>query len=338
MIGKIMTGRSLYHCLKYCQEDKRELTEEQKQKLSEQGQLQHRNRAEVLEFNQCFGNLKELTEQMRDVRNLSRRVEKPVLHMTLSLAPDEHLSKDQWADIGRKCKQEFGVADHQYVTILHKDTDKQHIHIVANRVGFDGKAAKDGNNYKRMAAFCRRVEKEFELNKVLSPRQFLAPDERLLPRNDQRKKQLKADILKSLKQVSTFSGFQNRMEALGYQVIKGRGISFIDSKKVRTKGSEVGLSLGTINKILGLQSKIKMEGLGQVNSDLILPGSPATGETPAPVSAQNTEDSSVLGALAHELGVLFSEVMKSEAAYYGESYPGLYTPKKKRKKRKQQHL
>lgn len=49
------------------------------------------------------------------------------------------------------CAEEFSVADHQHVSILHKDTREQHIHLVANRVGFDGKAAKDGNSYRRMA-------------------------------------------------------------------------------------------------------------------------------------------------------------------------------------------
>ncbi|EOR95367.1 hypothetical protein ADIARSV_1479 [Arcticibacter svalbardensis MN12-7] len=48
--------------------------------------------------------------------------------------------------------EEFGVGDHQYICVLHKDTKEQHIHIAANRVGFDGKAAKDGNSYKRMSA------------------------------------------------------------------------------------------------------------------------------------------------------------------------------------------
>lgn len=338
MIGKIMTGKSLYYCLKYCLEDKRELTEEMKKNLSEMEHVQHLNRAEVLEYNQCFGDLKDLTEQMKDVRNLSRRVEKPVLHMTLSLSPDEKLTREQWTAIGRQCAREFGVEDNQYVTILHKDTEKQHVHIVANRVGFDGRAAKDGNNYKRMAAFCRRMEKQFQLQEVLSPRQFLAPKERLIPRNDQRKKHLKADILKSIKQVSTFSDFRIQMEALGYQVIKGRGISFIDSKKVRTKGSEINFSLATINRILDLQNRIKIESSMKKKPGRTDAYKPEQSKSSPSVLTQNADTPSVASTLVHELGLLFFEVMKSEVAYYGESYPNLYPPKKKRKKRKQQHL
>ncbi len=47
------------------------------------------------------------------------------------------------------------------------------------------------------------------------------------------------------------------MKKLGYTVLKGRGISFIDNKKVKIKGSEVGFSLATINKILQLKLSIK---------------------------------------------------------------------------------
>ena len=256
MIGKVSIGKSLYHCLSYCLEDKRKLSAEEKKKLSEGDGVQHQNRAEVLAYNLCYGDKKELADQFREVRKLSRRTEKPALHLTLRLAPGEQLSRSQLTEIGSKCAEEFGVADHQYVCILHKDTKEQHIHIVANRVGFDGKAAKDGNNYRRMATLCRRLEKEYNLKQVLSPKAFLSPEERNLPRHDQRKEKLKHDIRDTLQQVKDYPAFERVMKKLGYQILKGRGIAFIDDKKVRTKGSEVGFSLMKIEKILHLKEEI----------------------------------------------------------------------------------
>jgi hypothetical protein len=43
------------------------------------------------------------------------------------------------------------------------------------------------------------------------------------------------------------------MQYLGYKVLKGRGICFIDDKKVKIKGSEVGFSLAEIEKRLKYQ-------------------------------------------------------------------------------------
>ncbi|ANH83158.1 hypothetical protein A8C56_21180 [Niabella ginsenosidivorans] len=42
--------------------------------------------------------------------------------------------------------------------------------------------------------------------------------------------------------------FQQKVREQGFEIIKGRGISFVDSKGVKVKGSDVGLSLQTIEK------------------------------------------------------------------------------------------
>jgi len=256
MIGHVSKGASFFHCISYCLEDKIKLTEEMKRQLTQADDLQHKDRAEVLEYNLCFGDKYELAAQFRDVTKLSKRVEKPVLHLSLRLAPGENLSRDKLIEIGREAAKEFGVADHQYICVLHKDTKEQHIHIAANRVGYDGKVASDSKSYKRMAALCRRLEKQYNLQEVLSPRAFLSAQERLLPRHDQRKERLRENIRQTLKDVNHFSEFQKKMEDLGYQVLKGRGISFVDDKKVKIKGSEVGFSLAKIEKILALKQEL----------------------------------------------------------------------------------
>jgi len=250
MIGHVSIGSSFYHCISYCLEDKIELSEEKKLALAVQDRLQHKDRAEVLEYNKCFGNKYELTQQFKDVRRLSRRVERPMLHLTLRLAPEDTLTKEQLREIGRECAKEFGIADNQYICVLHKDTKEQHIHIAANRVGFNGKVANDSNSYKRMSELCRRLEKKYGLQEVLSPRVFLSPKDRLLPRHDSRKEKLKTDIRQTLTYANSYLGFERQMKELGYKVLKGRGISFIDDKKVKIKGSEVGFSLAKIEKIL----------------------------------------------------------------------------------------
>jgi hypothetical protein len=259
MIGHVSVGASSYHCISYCLEDKIELSEDQKQQLSLADELQHKDRAEVLEYNKCFGNKYELAEQFRDVQKLNKRVEKPVLHLSLRLAPGETLTRNQLIEIGREAAKEFEVENNQYICVLHKDTKEQHIHIAANRVGFDGKVASDSNSYLRMAKLCRRLEMQYNLQQVLSPRAFLSPEDRLLPRHDKRKERLENDIRKTLKEVTNYSDFEKKMTELGYRVIKGRGISFIDDKKVKIKGSEVGFSLGKIEKILALKQELAIK-------------------------------------------------------------------------------
>jgi len=47
------------------------------------------------------------------------------------------------------------------------------------------------------------------------------------------------------------------MKQKGYELIKARGIAFRDKQKVYTKGSEVGFSLQTIEKILVFKAELK---------------------------------------------------------------------------------
>lgn len=259
MIGTISTGKSFYHCISYCLEDKRDMTEEQKLTQAEIDGLQHQNRAEILEYNLCFGNKQELTDQFRDVQKLSKRVEKPVLHLSLRLATGEFLTHEQLTDMGRKLAEAFDVADKQYFTVLHKDTREQHIHLVANRVGYNGKAVSTSNNYLKMDRLCRRLEKEYQLKEVLSARRFLSKEQRLIPRHDTRKERLGEDIRQTLEKVWDYTSFERHMQSLGYQVIKGRGVSFIDGKKVKIKGSEVGFSYAKIEKILALKQRLRIK-------------------------------------------------------------------------------
>ncbi|MEJ7737183.1 MAG: relaxase/mobilization nuclease domain-containing protein [Chitinophagaceae bacterium] len=243
MIGKITIGKSFRGCLLYCLNDK--LQDHNKDQVM-------KDRAEILVFNQCYGNQKELIQQFNEVRQLNSKLSKPVLHITLSLVPGEELPKEKLIEMCQDCAKDMGFENSQYVAIHHKDTSHQHLHIVANRIGFDKRTVSDSNNFQKIAAYCRRMELKFNLTQVLSPRKFLPKDMRQIPRQDERKEKLKNCIQSTLKQVSDYQQFEQVMKALGYQVLKGRGISFIDDKKVKIKGSEVGFSLMKIERKLAL--------------------------------------------------------------------------------------
>jgi hypothetical protein len=244
MIGKITIGKGFRGCLLYCLNDK--LSQHPEEQIM-------KDRAEILLFNQCYGNQKELISQFNDVRNLNPKLSKPVLHITLSLAPGDQLAKEKLMEMCQDCAKDMGFENNQYVAIHHKDTNHQHLHIVANRIGFDKRTVSDSNNFQKIATFCRKTEMKFGLTEVLSPRKFLPKEQWQIPRKDTRKEKLKNSIQGALQKASNYQQFEQIMESLGYQVLKARGIAFIDDKKVKIKGSEVGFSLMTIEKILALK-------------------------------------------------------------------------------------
>lgn len=89
-----------------------------------------------------FGeNIKELTQEFTQTRNIRPDIDKPVWHTSLSLTPEEEkLGPEKWQEIAENYleKMGFDLANNQYVVVRHNDTEKDHIHILANRVGLDG--------------------------------------------------------------------------------------------------------------------------------------------------------------------------------------------------------
>ena len=253
MIGKISTGKSFRGCLNYLYEGRLQ------QNKALQEIEQEKKQAHVICYNLCFGNKKELIAQFNEVSDLNRKLSKPVLHASLSFAHSDQLSNQDKIDIGKQMAKDFGFENNQYVVIEHCDRQHQHLHIVANRVGYDAKTVSDSNNYKRMASFCRSMERKHQLEQVLSPRKFLSKEERMLPRQDIRKEALKEAIAKFLKQCTTMKEFQNKITAKGYEVELGRGIAFTDAQAVRFKGSQVGHPLLKIEKQLAQNEQQQQE-------------------------------------------------------------------------------
>lgn len=62
------------------------------------------------------------------------QTDKPVQHLSISLAPGEHLSREQWEQVVDTTLRDLGLKGHQALVVAHNDTPHEHIHIVVNRV------------------------------------------------------------------------------------------------------------------------------------------------------------------------------------------------------------
>ena len=62
------------------------------------------------------------------------RTDKPTQHLSISLAPHEHLSREQWEKVVDTTLRDLGLEGHQALVVAHQDTSHEHIHIVVNRV------------------------------------------------------------------------------------------------------------------------------------------------------------------------------------------------------------
>lgn len=267
MVGKITTGKSFRGCLNYLFQGRLQETKEAQQLVAQQKQV------EVIAYNQCFGNRLALTREFIEVSKLNQNVSKPVFHISLSFAHADsgRLNLQDKADIAEKLAMDFGFQNNQYVVIAHKDTGHEHLHVVANRIGYDGRTASDSNSYKRMAEYCRKMEQEYKLTPVLSPGKFLRSEQRVAQsqRIDQRKETLKQHLSQAIKQSKDITQVRQYMERQGYQVELGRGIAFTDAQHVRFKGSQVGYALLDIEKKLKQEQVLKQHQEHQQSQRLV---------------------------------------------------------------------
>jgi len=246
MFGRFNTAGSFRQTLNYCLEDKH-LTQAQG------GAAIYKDRAEILWYNQCFGNKQDLIRQFNEVAHGRPNMSLPVLHISLSLPTGEQYTKGFLAGLAADCARSLDFEKHQYVAILHKDTLQQHIHLVANRIGFDGHTVSDSYSYGRMADYCREAERRLGLRLEQNPRRYQTPEERQIPRHGQRLDKLSLHIQQALNQSLDYPQFEGNMQQRGYRVLKSpRGIAFMDEKNIVFKGSETGHSLRIIEKGLAM--------------------------------------------------------------------------------------
>ncbi|MFY9630181.1 MAG: relaxase/mobilization nuclease domain-containing protein [Candidatus Cybelea sp.] len=78
--------------------------------------------------------------EMEAVAALSRRCKDPVYHLIVAYAKGEHPTREQVVSDAERLLRAIGMERNQYVLAVHQDTDNYHAHVIANRIGPDGKA------------------------------------------------------------------------------------------------------------------------------------------------------------------------------------------------------
>ncbi|MEY8647389.1 relaxase/mobilization nuclease domain-containing protein [Klebsiella pasteurii] len=107
-----------------------------------------------------YNNVSDLTDEFKTVSSFRQDIKKPVFHAFLSLPKNEHLTDEKWQEIAKDYLKEMNIDidKHQYICARHNDTDKEHIHIVANRVGLDGSVWLGQHSAFNTIAACERLE------------------------------------------------------------------------------------------------------------------------------------------------------------------------------------
>jgi Relaxase/Mobilisation nuclease domain len=129
--------------------------------------VENKEEADRIGGNMSGQNPRELAAEFKFSRQLNPNVERAVYHVSLSLAPGEYLSDEEWNEISDRYLREMNFHNNQYVVYRHGDKENDHIHIVASRISLDdGRCVHDGWDYKRSEAIVRQLERDYNLESV----------------------------------------------------------------------------------------------------------------------------------------------------------------------------
>jgi hypothetical protein len=107
------------------------------------------------------------------------RVQKPVYHLSLSAAPGEELTREQWDRVVDRVLGRLGLREHQALIVAHNDTRHPHVHVMVNRVHAEHlKAWSNGHDYPRIEQALRHLERDLKLREVPGHHYQLAGQER----------------------------------------------------------------------------------------------------------------------------------------------------------------
>jgi hypothetical protein len=256
---------------------------------------------DLLAGNMAGESPRSLAREFGDVRGLNENVGKPVFHASLSAALADQVDAQQWRDIAEDYVRRMGYGASPWIAVRHRDTDHDHIHIIASRIDHEGKRVRDFQERKLGEGIARDLERDYGLQAVASSRDA---DQRAPGREEiaafERSGQVAVtarlqehlDIAARGEVPPTMGEFVQRLEAQGVQVrphiaSTGRvsGLSF-ELDGVALKGSD----LGRAYSWQGLQQRTRIgyepdRDLPVLKAAAERSARPALGSAPEPVQA-----------------------------------------------------
>ena len=219
MVAKISIGNSLYGALTY------------------NGEKINKEKGRLLDTNKIYNDGSGTVDIHRAYEDFMRWIptsshtERPMMHISLNPHPDDKLSDTDFTRLAHDYMQMMGLGDMPYMIYKHSDIDRHHVHIVALRVGTDGRCISDRNNFYKNKKVCRELEKKYGLKPA--EREKITPDmpiKKIDPNGD-----IKRQVANTVKMVGMRYKFQTMGE---YNAILGLYNVRCDTADGRVNGRE----------------------------------------------------------------------------------------------------
>lgn len=173
------------------------------------------------------------------------RTSKPVAHFILAFSPHDadRIDDQKLERLVNEYLKRMGYDDNQFVAFRHHDKEHPHVHIIANRVNFQGKCTKDSHERDKNRQVCKDLTKEFGL--YMAKGKEAVKEERLRSM-DAIRYHMMHGVRESLQVASNWKEFQDELAKVGIRCrfrynkntngIEGVSFSIARDRVVNKKG------------------------------------------------------------------------------------------------------
>lgn len=199
--------------------------------------------AEVLDHSFVQVSEHSIMKEVQLVRVQRPNLQKYFYHTSINFPLHEDLSNEKMKQIGQDYLQANGFTEHQFIMFRHYDVDHPHLHILVNRIGYDGKVLSDSNDYARSEKVLLELEKKYNLTEVISSklakeRAMTKNELEMMKRTNQPSQKMKLQvILKEVLRSKPGMGTQEFIHAL-----EGKGVNVLFNQA--STGYVSGISYG----------------------------------------------------------------------------------------------
>ncbi len=195
--------------------------------------------------------------EIQNTQEMNKRAKSDkTCHLVLSFPEGERLSNDQLNEIEERFCETLGFREHQRISVVHDDTDNQHIHIAINKIHPRKLTIHNPYyDYKKVATLCEQIEQEYGLTKV-NHETRIDKTERTI--QDIESKAgiesllgwIRRECLDDIKQADTWQDLHQVLQNHGLEIKeRGNGLVFVSNNGVAVKASSVDRSFSKPNLI-----------------------------------------------------------------------------------------
>jgi hypothetical protein len=194
----------------------------------------------------------EIMKEFRMMQECNTRCENNMVSMVISPSSEKKFTNTELQTILQQHLKHLKLEKNQYLATVHMSTGKPHIHVLVNRIDYEGKATPDKFISKNSQEMSERIAKEYGL---LTAKDWEKINEKTL-----------SPVKEEIKSAHQFAKNNSRSYEQYKELMQNRGVKVVDTInksgelqgfKVTHKSSDLTFKASKVGKNIGVKDLIE---------------------------------------------------------------------------------